>query len=94
MKIQYNDIERITAEMLGYVSNMEERLKSFKKETEGFAEVMQDAISESAIALVEEIADRVKQLRTSIENSTTIVGNAMNILDNDEEDISREIGRL
>jgi hypothetical protein len=94
MKIQYNDIERISQEMLGYVSNIEGKLTSFRKRTEGFAESMQDEISQSAIALVQEISAQVKQLRTSIENGVTIVGNAMEVLDDDEENISGEINSL
>jgi len=94
MKIQYNEIERVSGEMLGYVSNMENKLRSFRATTEGFAESMQDDISQSAIALVQEIAAQVKQLRTSIENGVTIVGNAMMVLDDDEENISGEINSL
>lgn len=94
MKIRYQDIKRLSNEMLGNVANMERYLMDFKKRTQSFASVIQDSISEQAIALVEELTRTVKDLRSAIEKGASTVLEGAEKLGMTEKRRSGDIGRI
>ena len=94
MKINYQEVKRMSEEMLGYVSSMELLLEGFKKRTGSFAEEMQDDISDQAIQLVETLSAEVRLLRESIQNGARIVVDGAEKLNATEKRRSGEIGRI
>lgn len=94
MKINYQDVKRLSEEMLGYVSSMEMFLDGFKKRTASFADEMQDDISDQAIQLVETLADEVRRLREAIQTGASIVIDGAEKLNATEKRRSGEIGRI
>lgn len=94
MKINYQEVKRLSEEMLGYVSSMEQFLDGFKLRTGSFAGEMQDEISDQAIQLVETLASEVRKLREAIQNGASIVVDGAQKLNDTERKRSGEIGRI
>ena len=94
MKINYQEVKRLSEEMLGYVSSMEQFLDNFKLRTGSFAGEMQDEISDQAIQLVETLASEVRKLREAIQNGASIVVDGAQKLNDTERKKSGEIGRI
>ena len=94
MKIKYQEVKRVSNEMLGYVSNMERILAGFKNRTANFTGEMQDQISEQAVELVNVLAEEVKKLRAAIEKGAQTVVTGTERLNATEKKRSGEIGRI
>jgi adenylosuccinate synthase len=94
MKINYQEVKRLSEEMLSYVSNMEMFLDGFKKRTGAYADEMQDEISDQAIMLVETLSDEARRLREAIQNGASIVIDGAEKLNATEKRRSGEIGRI
>ena len=94
MKIKYQEVKRISGEMLGYVSNMERELAGFKNRTATFSGEMQDQISEQAVELVNALAEEVKKLREAIERGAQTVVEGTEKLNATEKKRAGEIGRI
>ena len=94
MKIRYQEVERISRDMLLSVSRMESHLVTLKKKTEIFAPKLQDEISGSALSLIAELSVQIKGLRNTIENKAEIVEDASKRLERLENMMSKEIGKI
>ncbi len=91
--IKYDRVKEISDVMLSDLVSLLEKVKFLKTKTEDFKDTLGDTIAESAITLVEDIADTIKQTEYIIRDRTTKTGEFADAVSKTEKIIRGKVSR-
>ena len=91
IKINYNRVRELSEEMVDSLDNFQTDLNRFRSDVNDYAAVVQDAISQNAIEICEDIERVVKETKLLIKGMSEKVSEGMDQINRIETDLGGKI---